>query len=231
MRPTFFYVLATLGLLACQSSPKPTPNRLFLDCYVRILESEGQVLAEATMLSIPTQANPTQPAEKTPVEIPGGIRYQGSPMSARPGSGLTYSKAFPGEFVSEHTFSWDDKEQKRRTFSFKMNQIESFSLGASALSINQPAQFTWKGGALERGEALVLMWENPKENLTVPMEFIVQGALSVADLPAAKMKELSPGTWTLYVVRKKLVKFSEDSFDAQAILEFYSKTDTIQITK
>ena len=75
------------------------------------------------------------------------------------------------------------------------------------------------------------MWENPKENLTVPMEFIVQGALSVADLPAAKMKELSPGTWTLYVVRKKLVKFSEDSFDAQAILEFYSKTDTIQITK
>jgi len=231
MRPIFFYVLVAFSIFACQSGPKPAPNRQFLDCYIRVLEAEKEVLAEATMLSIPLKANPSQPAEKTPVEIPSGIRYQGSPMSARPGAGLTYAKVFPGEFVQDHTFSWDDKEQKRHTFTFKMNQIKNFSLGATKLSNNKPAQFTWEGGPLERGEALVLMWENPKENLTVPMEFIVQGSLSIADLPAAKMKELSPGTWSLYVVRKKLVKFSQDGIDAQAIMEFYSNTINVNITQ
>jgi len=45
------------------------------------------------------------------------------------------------------------------------------------------------------------------------------------------MKELSPGTWSLYVVRKKLVKFSQDGIDAQAIMEFYSNTINVNITQ
>lgn len=214
---------------ACQTSPKADSTRRFLDCYVRVLEAEGNVLAEATMLAIPKGDQAPNPNAKTPIEIKDGIRYQGSPMTTRPNTGLTYVKSFPGSYVPEQVFSWDDEAGKRHTFQALMNHIAGFSFGEPKVSASKPAQFKWQGASLERGEALVLMWENPKENLTVPMEFIVQGSMTVADLPAAKMKELKPGEWTLYVVRKKLYKTEIDDVSAQIIMEFYSKTDTITV--
>lgn len=230
MRLIFFCFMTVFGITACHQSVTP-PNQLSLDCYIRVLESEGRIRAEATMLSIPSKGQPAAGSSALPVEIPGGIRYQGSPMTTIPTSGLTYFKDFPGTYVPEHIFSWDDSEKKRHTFTLKMNQITNFTFGSKTIPLSQPARFTWEGGSMEKGETLVLMWENQKENLTVPMELIVQGQLPQIDFPVAKLKDLSPGTWTLYIVRKKLVKTDVSGVASKAILEFYSKTDTLTLTR
>ena len=231
MRLIFFCFMTIFGIAACHRQPETPANKLSLDCYIRVLESEGRIRAEATMLSLPANGQPAAGSSALPVEIPGGIRYQGSPMSTVPTTGLTYFKDFPGEYVPEHIFSWDDLEKKRHTFTLKMNNITNFTFGSKEISLSKPARFTWEGGSMEKGEALVLMWENQKENLTVPMELIVQGQLPQIDFPVAKLKELSPGTWTLYMVRKKLAKADVSGVASKAIMEFYSKTDTLTLTR
>lgn len=231
MRLIFFYFMTVLGISACQTGERAQDKQLTLDCYVRVLEQEGNILAEATMLSLPPKGSETPANSIVPIEIPGGIRYQGSPMNTRPNAGLTYTKQYPGGFVPEHIFSWDDSDKVRHNLTLKMNSVTAFSFGSKAVSLSQPARLTWEGGPSERGEVFVLMWENIKGHQTVPMEVIVQGQLPQIDFPVGKLKELTPGEWTLYIVRKKLVKEQTGGISAKAVLEFYSKTQPLTLTQ
>jgi hypothetical protein len=227
MRLIFFYLMTVLGIFACTTKPKvPAPQKM-LDCYIRILEAEEDILVQATMKSVENG----NLKDAVPVEVESGIRYQGGPLSVIPTAGLTYSKTFPGKFVAEHIFSWDDPEKGRLSFTVKMNAISNFSFGTKTVSASKPAAMTWEGGGLEKGEALTLIWENAKDNLTVPMDLYIQGQFPKVDFPAAKMKELTPGQWTLYVVRKKLVKADVSGIAAQAVAEFYSKTIPVEVVK
>ena len=115
--------------------------------------------------------------------------------------------------------------------SVKVNDIPGFKFEPSVLSASKSAALTWEGPGLERGEALTLIWENVKDNLTVSMDMYVQGQYPRIDFPAAKMKELSPGQWTVYIVRKKLVKADISGIAAQAVAEFYSKTIPVEFVK
>lgn len=228
MRLIFFYLMTVLGIIACRSKSADSDAAKTLDCYIRILEQEENVLAQATMKSV---ASKNGVSTYSPVEVEGGIRYQGSPMSVMPTAGLMYVREFPGKYVPEHVFTWDDPEKGRMTFSVPVNDLPGFSFGSSKVSASKPAALTWNGKGLERGEALTLIWENAKDNLTVPMEMYVQGNFPRIDFPAAKMKELAPGQWTLYVVRKKLFKTDVSGMPCQAIAEFYSKTIPIEVEK
>ncbi len=229
MRLIFFYLMTVLGIFGCNNATTTKETKKTLDCYIRILEAEEQVMVQATMKSAPVGS--TQSGDAVPVEVEGGIRYQGGPLNVLPTAGLTYSKQFPGKYVPEHVFSWDDPKKGRLSFTVKVNNMPNFSFGPKAVSASKPAILTWEGQGLERGEALTLIWENVKENLTVPMDLYVQGQIPQIDFPAAKMKELSPGKWTLYIVRKKLVKADVSGIAAQAVAEFYSKTITVEVVE
>jgi hypothetical protein len=229
MRLIFFYIMTVFGILGCQTKPAAPETIKILDCYIRILEAEENVLIQATMKLAP--AGSASSGNAVPVEVKGGIRYQGGPMTVLPTAGLTYQKAFPGKFIAEHVFSWDDPAKGRLSFTVQMNNIPGFTFSPKILSASKPAALTWDGAGLERGEALTLIWENAKDNLTVPMDLYVQGQFPRVDFPAAKMKELSPGSWTVYIVRKKLVKTDVSGVAAQAVAEFYSKTVPVEIVK
>ena len=228
MRLIFFYLMTVLGIIACRNKSADSGDQKMLDCYIRILEQEENVLAQATMKSVSTKNGVSA---SSPVEIEGGIRYQGSPMSVMPTAGLMYVREFPGKYMSEHVFTWDDPEKGRMTFTVPVNNLPEFSFGSPKVSASKPAALTWNGKGLERGEALTLIWENAKDNLTVPMELYVQGNFPRIDFPAAKMKDLSPGQWTLYIVRKKLLKTEVSGVSCQAVAEFYSKTIPIEVEK
>lgn len=228
MRRLFFLLMTISGIIACQNNAGENAGKRSLNCYIRILEAEGRIRAEATMQSL----DPGQKEGTTrPVQIPDGILYQGASMNVIPGQGLTYMKDFPGEFVEDHMFTWKEAGQKQPDIlRVKMNNIKNFGFGSKTISSSKPANFTWETKGLERGESLVLMWENTKENLTVPMEVYIHGSAPSIAIPATKMKELKPGTWTLYTVRKKLTRSEIGKVTTQAIMEFYSKTDTITVT-
>ena len=230
MRLFFFSVLTILNISACKQGDNTAAEKRSLNCYIRVLEAEGRVHAEATMSTVSDNPAAIQDSNTHPVEVPGGIFYQGTNMNMMPNQGITYTKDFPGGYREEHQFTWENEKKEKLSFPLKMNGIANFSFGSKTISCSKPATFTWATKGLEKGEALVLLWENAKDNLTVPMELYIQGVNPKIDFPAAKMKELSPGTWTLYVVRKKLTKTQIGPISAQAIMEFYSKTDTLTVT-
>lgn len=226
MRTLIFCCALTLLALMqvqCGSGTPPQPTRL-LDCYVRILETEGNVLAEATLKESQPGANPK------PVEVPGGLRYQGSPMDVRPQQGLTYRTEFAGVYRPDHTFSWDDEQKKRHTFTATMGNVSNYSFGSNTLTLGQPATCRWEGEPLQAGETLVFFWENLTKNQAVPMEIYGGNGQPEINFPAAQLSsKLSPGKWALYLVRKRLVKANAGGTPCQAILEFYSQTDTLTI--
>ena len=219
MKHIFFLILTTLALFGCGTNDKSDNTALL--CYVRYDEALSTAKAEATLQNIDT---------KTAEEIPGGIRYQGTEMKLTPIIGMTYNYEYAAKFLTDHVFEWRDAEKNKKTFTLKIDPIKSFSLAGEMVSLSHSNVLSWEGSGLGKGETLVFMWENQEAGLTVPMEVSTTNNQPKIELPATKLKELSPGNWTLYLVRKKLVKDKVDGLAVNGISEFYTKPIKISLT-
>ncbi len=221
MKYIFFSGLLALTFLNCKNNVSPAKQ--FLECYVRFDAVSGQLQADATV----RQGNDVTQSQA--VEMPGGILYQGSPMQILPVQGITYRRTYAANFLPEHSFGWVDAQGARQKVSFPMASISHFSFGDGPLLRSKPATLRWEGGPLEKGETLVLMWENHTLQQTVPMEIMRSSGDASIEFPAAKIAELPVGKWTLYLVRKRLAKTEAPGITTEAVLEYYSKSDTIEV--
>lgn len=206
-------------------SPGPKKKSQTVDCYVRYLVPEAQLHAELTL-----REGPPGQAAQNPAAVPGGIRYQGVLMNELSGSeGASYRLDRSGGYNPQHVFSWTDDLKKAQQFRMELSPITAFSFGSATLSRQSPATFTWEGAPLEKGEVLVFLWETVDRLNTVPMEVIATPGQQRIEFPAAKLAELKPGVWTLYLVRKKLTKADVEGVKMTGIAEFYSRVDTLTI--
>lgn len=219
MKYIFFSVLSALAFSCCQTAEKPT-NRSF-DCYVRYLEPDSLLRAEARLLEGDTAPQP--------VRAPENIRYQGKEMKLQTSQGIFYRREDFGNFGPKHSFSWKDDKGVVRQFEMQLSPIQRFGFESNSLSREKTAVFRWEGAPLTKGETLVFLWENAALNKTVPMELISITDLPAIEFPAVKIAELDPGTWTYYLVRKKLTKADANGVAASGIIEYYTKSDTVQV--
>ena len=219
MKHIFFSILSALAFSSCQTA-ETAPKRS-LECYVRFLEPEALVHTEATLSEGATTLKP--------VEVGGGIYYQGKEMKLLTVPGISYRLDKSGGFDPKHTFSWKDEKGLVRQFEMQMSPIRQFGFGARNLSRKEPATMRWVGEPMGKGETLVFLWENAALKKTVPMEIINQGSETAIEFPAVKIAELDPGLWTYYLVRKKLTKADVAGVAASGIIEYYSKSDTVLV--
>lgn len=223
MKPVFLQTLILFTLLAACSAPAEKPKTRALDCYVRFLEQEGQIRAEATLTENAAGETPL------PVEIPGGIRYQNTPMKMLPVQGISYRLDYAAAYLPQHTFAWSLADNALSTFTMHLAPLSDFGFGAKTLRRDKPARFEWAGEPLQKGETLVFIWESLDRNDTKTMEIYTSNAQNDIEFPAAKIAELPPGRWSLYLVRKKLTRETVNGVDVGGIVEFYSKTDTLAV--
>jgi hypothetical protein len=221
MKYIFFSTVLILSFALC--STPPPPKQAF-DAYVRYLDSESQVTAEARLLETSGDAVNAQA-----VEVEGGIAYQEEAMRLVAGGSRVYKLTEPAAYQLHHVFKWVGRDGQARDFAMEMPPMRVFGFEGGRIDLRQPATFRWEGAPLTPGETLVFMWENPAKNLTVPMEIFVAGGETRVDFPAARLAELSPGQWTLYLVRKKLTRSTLDGLPASGRLEFYTRTDTVVV--
>jgi hypothetical protein len=219
MKFIFFSILTALAFFHC-AVPVPQP-KLSLDVYVRYLSDTKQIRAEATYKEGAPELQAVAPKN--------GIKYQNLDMTLKPYQGLTFQKSGPMEFMKKQRFNWSDNAGKEHQFELKMEPFDVFSFEQEPLSIKKPVLFTWKGEGLQRGEVLVFLWERIGDGETVKMEIYQDITEPEIKFTASKIAELKPGKWKLYLVRKKMIRESIDGVDATGILEYYSKTDTLEV--
>lgn len=205
-------------------TPGPEKKSQSVDCYVRYLVPEGQLYAELTL-----REGPPGEAAQHSATAPGGVQYQGVRMHEISSDGVIYRLDRTGGYPPQHVFTWTDENKKARQFRMELSPITAFTFGSATLSRQSPAVFTWDGAPLEKGEVLVFLWETVDRLTTVPMEVIATPGQQRIEFPAAKIAELSPGVWTLYIVRKKLTKAVVEGAAATGVAEFYSRVDTLTV--
>jgi hypothetical protein len=165
-----------------------------------------------------------------PVAIFGGVQCQNSNMQLTNADKPVY--AMPLQTYSDTCLFWwrDSSTTTARRFKVPMPRIDSFWFEATPLSLSHPATLRWTGGNLEKGETLVLIWENTAGG-SVQTEVFNQSGMPYLELPAAKMKELAVGTWNLYLVRKKMTKIKLPDGEATGIGEYYTKVRRFVVQK
>lgn len=215
MKPHFFYYCLILAFWAC--SEAPAPNRRELACYARFDASTQTVKAEATIKEGPTAET------LVPISPEKGFRFQESEMRLLPHRGLTYTAQKNIAYQPELSFGWEEPVGSMNHFKVALPKLDSFYFDEPTLSNTQPATLRWTGGSLQRGETLVLMWENRANGKTAPMEVYDTDGLDFLKIPAAKMKELEPGNWSLYLVRRRLTKSKVGTVEASGTGEYYTQ--------
>ena len=219
MKHIFFLILSALAFSFCQTA-EPAKKRSF-ECYVRYLEPEAQIHVEATMREGDVSPQPIQPE--------GNILYQGKEMKLLTTPNITYRLDKPGRFDAQHIFSWKDAKGNATQFEMQLSPIQQFGFGSRQLSRQKAATLSWEGEPLMKGETIVFLWENAALGKTVPMEIINTGSQPSVEFPASKVAQLDPGTWTYYLVRKKLIKADVNGVAASGIIEYYTTSDTVEV--
>lgn len=220
MRYIFFSVLTAIAFWACKA--QETPKKRGLQAYTRYLADVKQVRAEATFT-----AGDSMPK---PIEMAGGVLFQGLPMKLRPMQGITYQTEYTGEYSSPLQYAWTPAPgQPQAVASVQMLPVLDFSFEQEPISRHHPNTFRWQGGNVEDGEVFVFLWERISDGLTQKIEVVQNLVGSEIRFPAAKLAELQPGRWKLYLVRKRLRITQVGDVQVQAVTEYYSKTDTLEV--
>lgn len=220
MKHIFFSILTALSFCHCQT-PAPAPKNI-LNCYVRFDAVSKKVKAEATL---------HDGASKQIIDLPGGIRFQSKEMKALPVKGITYTTEFPAAYIESPFFDWKNKKGEPFQFKTELPFIDSFFLDKPVLSIKEPANLRWIGAPLDKGETLVFMWENTSEGQTVPMEVSTTLRAPLIEIPAAKLAQVGPGNWSLYLVRKRFGKTEVGEYVVESATEYYTRPIMVKIGK
>jgi hypothetical protein len=218
-----FYTLFILFFIAACAATDNTPNQSY-SFYVRYLAQEQNYRAEASMSTI------GKDGKKQEIEIPGGIYFRKQEMQPMPYQGMRYRADHSGPFSESNTFSWRNPESDESySFDLSISPIRKYGFQSDTLQRNQVNNFGWEGQALQPGETLVFLWQSLKGDQTKNMELRSTNPIPIIEFPAAKISELEPGIWTLYLVRKKLIKGQAAGAPAEGIIEFYTHTDTLVV--
>lgn len=209
--------LSILCAIACGPKPKPV-ERQILDCYTRFMQQEGEARAEATYRVSKSGSEPS------PVEMPGGLAFNGTAMSVMPHTGLTYkteSSGMSGQMPL--AFSWKNEQKVPQKFEPTMATVGDFRFDKNPIAIGQATRLIWEGNPLANDETLMLIWENEQHG-TVSMQVTGATNLNALDFPAAEIGKLKPGEWSLYLVRQKISRSTVGIVEARGVVEFYSTT-------
>lgn len=221
MKYLFFLILLATTLLFCQEVEKKPDQALQL--YVRFLAPETRIRVEATL----EETANGMTAQK--VEIPGGIRYNDYPLNVVNMQGPQYIFERTWDYTPDHNFIWKTPDGQVRKFTARIPAFDAAHFEVKSLRRDAPARFSWNGAPLGKGEALTFIWEKLGAGKTAKMDIVNVSALPVVEFPAAKIAELEPGRWSLYVVRRRLQKSNLEGLPVSAIFEYFSQTDTILV--
>jgi len=220
MKHIFFSILTVLAFCHCQPAAPKTKNTLY--CYVRYDATGKKIKAEAGLFDA---------ISKVALDIPRGMRFQSTEMKALPVRGITYSLEFPAAYIQNPVFERKNAQGVSERYPVQVPLIDSFFFETKVISVQVPSFMEWVGKPLEKNETLVFMWENAEKGRTIPMEVSSTLGKPLIEIPAAKLAQIGPGNWSLYLVRKRRERTETLDLVVEKSTEYYTKPIEIRLVK
>ncbi len=228
MKGYFLFVVMLSGIIwmGCEEQVGGnSDDGLSVSLLVRYMQGErelkGQALFYATDTSGHTVAEP----------FPTHVTFMAEPTRARPlpGNSQRYEHTLIRDYPDEVFFTIPDERGKPQRVVLPMPGISDFSFGGT-LSLRQGGLLTVQNQPLSADERLVLLLTDSSD---VTRTLIVQGPTNQTTirLEAKLLANLSPGEYTVYIVRKRNWRSTEQGRVINKSVEFYSVTKRLTVVE
>ena len=219
-----FLLLVCGTAIHCQSPVNNQKQTLFADYYVRYLQAEKQLRAEATFMT----GDSLQNAESTRFKA---VFFQGGAMDERNlrERGIKYRSDRNGDYTSPFEFKLDQESGDAGIQSFNMSPVESFQF-ESDVSLSNKNQIVWTGEKLNDQESLVIMFTD-KNNKASFVNISGPTNSPAAEFMPAPLESLTSGPGTVYLVKKQISQKVSSTQQISATIEYYTAAIPIEITE
>ncbi len=222
MKQVLHFLLFITLVSACQVAGNREQPILFADFYLRYLESEKQLKAEAIF----SEGDSVSVSKSTSMKT---VFFNGEAMQARDlgKQGIRYRVEQRGDYRSEYTFAFKKEGQAQLEQKLKMPAIKNIQLQGTA---SRSAGFTisWEGEAVGKDESLVVLFTDAS-NKAAAISIEGPSQQSSVTLTASQLDQLASGPTSMYLVKKRMERTASDHFRAVGISEFYTKSLKIDI--
>lgn len=232
MRLTSFYFalmcLIALSVSNCQPDTQAaqTGPSTYANLFVRYIAPQGQLKATAAF----REGDSLSTAQ--PVEIPGGVTYQGRQMEARqlPGQQVRYLLDTRSAFAKEHQFRFKAANGTTQEVTLQLAPIDSFSIIGGTASLSEGMELYIKDERIGEGESIVLLFsdENNKATTITLTNPALQDTFPVA---AIRLRKLQPGPHRVYLVKKQHQEIDLKGAKVIADIEYYTAEQPFNVTE
>jgi hypothetical protein len=232
MRLTYFLFaflcLTGISLSSCQqdTGPEQTAPSTYANLFVRYIAPQGQLKVTAAFREGDSIAT------AQPVEIPGGVTYQGQQMEARqlPGQQVRYLLDTRSAFAKEHQFKFKAANGTTQEVTLQLAPIDSFSIIGGTASLSNGMKLYIKDERIEDGQSIVLLFsdENNKATTITLTNPAVQDTFPIA---ALRLRKLQPGPHRVYLVKKQHQEIDLKGTKAIADIEYYTAEQPFNVTE
>ncbi|NBC06022.1 MAG: hypothetical protein GVY26_02405 [Bacteroidetes bacterium] len=223
-------ILALLFLNACQDAPAPKDEEpaalLFADLYVRYIAPQQQCTASASF----RQGDSLKTAQ--PISLPQPVQFESEEMNAHAlPQGLTrYRLDNTSPYQPRNTFTFSPPGGQPTSYQLQLPAVDSFDIIGGSASLSDGMKLYLHGQPLQEGERLVLLFsdaQNKAESITLPGPQFDD----TIKLHPLRLRKLSPGPHTLYLVRKVSRDTQLSGIRLRAAAEYYSDSQPFEVVK
>lgn len=223
--PFFYCLLFSLFFQNCQNNSKQQETHLFAEYFVRYLETEKELKANATFLEGDTLKS------ARPKTYLGGVQFQGNEMTLKkPSTGVSRYTWLQNQvdYYQPLTFTYLDDEGLAQSFSIAMSQPGPFQFYKNRISKKEGIQMLIENGALAADESLVVFFTDADFkaailNLRGPHEG------NEYYFTPTQVSSLQTGLNEVYLVKKKHLVQKSETQTIIADVEFYTNAAKIEI--
>ena len=219
---TITLLFSFLLLLGCQAPNTQQEIRFFGNFYVRYLEDGQEIKSEVTLFQGDSMPN------AQPFEPIGGIQFMGSAMQSRNFNDqlVRYQYEYRMATPQEYRFKFNAPDGHAIDIVSPVQKIDHFTID-SPLSIQNGGALTITPDQFTENQQVLILLSN-EEGLAKSIQLNGPFQANKFPIPQKHLKDLSPGNWEYYAVKKS---YSRPIEGIQLLTEFYTQPQTLTITK
>ena len=224
---TLIVLLATV-FSSCQQDAQPQDGQpcIYANLFVRYIAPQAQLKVTAAF----REGDSINTAQ--PIEIPGGVKYQGQSLESRmlPGQQVRYIMDSKTPFATEHRFLFKDTNGKEQDLSLTLAPIDEFGVIGGSASLSEGMKLFIKGEQIEQDESIVLLFSDA-ENRATTITLTNPAARDTFPIAGVRLRKLKPGPHKIYLVKKQHQVIDLNGIQTTADIEYYTAEQAFQVTE